>query len=476
MGKKQLQRKYSSMSFDDSNHGCMPDIFHILYFHQWHNVKRMLPHKKHSPGRQPGGLKSSKMDQNIPNTIEAEESMDGEVDKLLFEEEMKETSPTNKKSGKAHIKTLIAKEISKEGDQKCRTKVFPAQVRLLRTYAFHHLEPLDDGSFEDIREKGDSPRINHRQYNVTNTGVNKLVPVMLKPPDTDSCSEKSEVCETMNAGSDMGHNQVDELRTQLIQNHPLLRDKLDKGLLKQKYMDARDLIREDSLPQSKEFLDVLEVFQINKELFLKTLQEPDSSPTNEFQNVHISNAERELTKSGSFPVAYLSCKNNGRSSNLKNNLKEVKSFTKREGQLQTGSSLIDSSDDVITGLMADHDEQERLRTAETCKDSDYSLGSSHALKNQGDNPVVTNRFKNIKQRIKHATEGSGKEHHRISMDATLHKITIDRKHSKDGKKEMPDHWKKPTTDTDFKDSPSSSGSDSFVYALAEKLSNSHLTD
>ncbi|XP_042475839.1 uncharacterized protein LOC122057699 [Macadamia integrifolia] len=463
MGKKQLRREYSSMSF--SNRGCMSGIFHILYPHQWHNVKRMLPHKRHSAGRQPEGLESSKVDRNIPNTIEAQESIDGEVDRLLFDKKITETRTTNKKSGKHHIKTLIAEEMSEEDDQKRRTKVFPAQVRLLRTDSIHHLEPSDDRFFKDMTEKGNSPRIGHCQYNVRNTGVSKLVPVMPEPPETDASSKKCEVCGTMNAESNMGHAQVDELRRQLIQNHPLLWDKLDKGLSKQKYRDARDLIREDSLPQSKEFLNVLDVFQVNKELFMKILQDPDSSPADEFQNVQISNAERELTKSSSFPVAYLSYNNNVRPSNLKNNLRKIKSFTKREGQLQDGSSVIDSSDDIITGLMADRNKQEKVGTAEPSKDSDYSLGSSQALKNQGHNPGVTTRFKNIKQRIKHATEGSGKEHHRISMDATLHKITYGQKHTKDGKKEMSYNWKKPPTDTDFKDSPSSYGRDSSLYAL-----------
>ncbi|XP_043694675.1 uncharacterized protein LOC122645439 [Telopea speciosissima] len=222
-------------------------------------------------------------------------------------------------------------------------------------------------------------------------------------------------------------------------------------------MDAKDLIREALFPLSKEFSDVQEIFQANKELFLKILQDPDSSLAYQFQNVQISSAKRELTKSDSFPVAYLSCRNNVRSSKLKHKLREISSFTKPEGQLQARSSsaklaTTDSSDDTVTQpfpLMTDGNEKERMGTAEPGNVSGYSLGSSHELKNQ----VATNRLKSIKRRIKHAIRGSGKERHRISMDVIFHRIPYGRKHSKTGKKGMSDHWKELTTDSDYKDSP-----------------------
>ncbi|KAJ4977810.1 hypothetical protein NE237_008590 [Protea cynaroides] len=406
------------------------------------------------------GLKSSKMDQNIPNTIEARESMDGEVEELLIEEKMEETRPTTKICGEADIKTLIAEEMSKKDDHKRRPK-----LPLLRTDSIHHLEISDDRFLEDMRAKQDRSRIDPCLYNVSATGKSKVIPDILKPPETDTCSKEREVCGTMKAESELGRTQNDE-SMQLIQNNPLLQDKLNKGLLKKKYMDASDLITEDSLPQTKEFLDVLDVFQVNKELFFKVLQDPDSSSENNFQNVQNSNANTELTKSGSFPITYLS-RNNASSSNIKNNLKEIIPFTKQERQLQAGRSPTKLTKSGSFPMMADGNEQERLGTAEPCKDSGCSLGSSHALKNQGDNPVVTNRFKNNKQRIKQAIKDSGSDHHRISMDATLHKITYGHNHSKDGKKEISDHWKKPTTNTDFKDSPSSYGSGSSLYALSQ---------
>ncbi|XP_043694674.1 uncharacterized protein LOC122645438 [Telopea speciosissima] len=107
------------------------------------------------------------MDQDIPNTIAEEESMDAEVNKLLIEEKMTGTSPTNKKSSKAHIKTLIAEEMSKEDDHECQTSAFPAQLQLMRTDSIHHLEPSNDGCFEDMRVNGKSPRIDPNQYNAS---------------------------------------------------------------------------------------------------------------------------------------------------------------------------------------------------------------------------------------------------------------------------------------------------------------------
>ncbi|XP_042511840.1 uncharacterized protein LOC122086974 [Macadamia integrifolia] len=465
---KQLHHKCSSLAFEDRNRGCMSNVFHILDFHQWHNVKKMLPYKRHGAGRHSGGLKYAKMDQNIPNTIEAQESMDAEVNKLLIQEKMTVSSPTNKKSSNAHIKTLIAEEMSKEYDHKCQTSALPAQLQLLRTDSFHHLEPSNDGCCEDMRVNGESPRIDPNQYNASSV-ASKLVPDMLKPPETDFCSEQCEVCGIMRAVKSFGDIQVDELVMQLIENHSHLQDMLDMGMPK-KHMDAKDLIREALFPQSKEFPDVMEISQVNKELFLKILQDPDSSLVNQFQNIQISSAKRELTKSGSFPVAYLSCRNNVRSSKLKHKLSEIGSFTKREGQLQAGSSpaklpTADSSDDTFTQpfpLMTDGNKQERMGTAEPGNVSGY-----YELKNQGDRRVVTNRLKNFKRRIKHAIRGTGKERHRISMDAIFHRIPYGRKHSKDEKKDMSDHWKELTTDRDCKGSPSSYRSESPVYALGK---------
>ncbi|KAJ4971306.1 hypothetical protein NE237_004405 [Protea cynaroides] len=411
---KHVHRRYSSVTFEHSHPGCMSGVFHILHFHKWHHVKKMLPHKRHGSGRHSGGLKSSKMDQNIPITIEEQESMDAEVDKLLIDEKMTGTNPTNKKFGKSLAKTQIDEEMSKEDDHRCLTSAFPAQ--LLRTDSIHHLEPSSDGCFGDMKANDESSRIDPNQYNARSSAESKLVPVMPNPPETGFCSKQSEECGTVNTLNNVGHVQVDELGMWLTKNHSLHQDKLDNGMSK-KYMDAKDLIRGDLFPQSKEF--------------------------------------RELTKSGSFPVAHLSTKQEGRSQSV---------------SWPTEVTTADSSDDTVTQpfpLMTDGTEQERLGTAQPGEVSGYSLGSSQELKNQGDNRVARNRFKNIRQRIKHAIKARGKEHQRISMDAIFHKIPSGRKHSKDVKKEMSDIWKEPGTDADCKDSASSYGNDNRLYSLGK---------
>lgn len=48
---RHLERTLSGAQFEGSHPGCMWGIFHILDYHHWHYVKKILPHNKHSGGR-----------------------------------------------------------------------------------------------------------------------------------------------------------------------------------------------------------------------------------------------------------------------------------------------------------------------------------------------------------------------------------------------------------------------------------------
>lgn len=45
---KRIQRQGSNLQFNKNVPGCFWTIFHTVDHHRWHNVKKMLPYKKHS--------------------------------------------------------------------------------------------------------------------------------------------------------------------------------------------------------------------------------------------------------------------------------------------------------------------------------------------------------------------------------------------------------------------------------------------
>ncbi|KAF8395118.1 hypothetical protein HHK36_019059 [Tetracentron sinense] len=473
----QLQRKHSGVSFEKDHPGCMWGIFHIFDYHQWCNVKKMLPHKRHGGGRHTGGTESPEMNLNVTDTGEAHECMDAEVDHFLTEENMVEPYSTNKKSGKACMKALISEEMSKEEDCKHQISAFPARSLLPQTVSIHHLEPSNHNILDEVSTNVENPRTNLHQNNANTSAIRTWDPPVLKAPEVSvDCNIRCEVCGTTNTVNYLGHNHIDEHRKQLLEMHEFLQEKLDKAKkasLKQKSINGKELIGDVSLHQSKEFLDALEIFSVNKELFLKILQGRDSAPVHHFPSLQASNAKMGLTKLGSFPVADSSGRSD-RSSKLKHQQKEIRSLTKCE-EKQAGNSVpkllvSESSEDIYAKsmtLMAGDIVGGILKPDQGSSGvgDNSSLGSPCQLKNQGENQVVIKHFKDIKERIKHAIGKSRKESHRISMDAIFHRIPYGRMLYKDTKK-MADQWKETAIDRDDKDSPRSSyESDGSISAL-----------
>ncbi|KAF8402908.1 hypothetical protein HHK36_011000 [Tetracentron sinense] len=428
------------------------------------------------------GIGSPEMNLIVPDTGEAHECLDAEVDNFLTEEKMAEANPTNRKSGKACMKALIAEEMSKEEDRKRRIPAIPARSRLLRTDSIHHLEPSNLDLRSEISTNVEIPRIDLHRNHANTSAVSTWDPPLLKAPEEPvACSKRCEVCDTMNTMNDLGHDQLDEPGRHLLEKHTLLRVKLDKAeqaWLKQKSINGNEIIGDVKLHQSKEFLNALEVFNVNKELFQKILQDPDSALAHHFHGLQVSKAKLGLTKSGSFPVPDPSGRRSIRSRKLKYKQMEIGSLVKREEKLEAGNSASmlaasESSEDIYVksaALMVGNTvgcipKQDQGSSGSA---DNSSLGSPRQLKNRGENQVVINRFKDIKQRIKHAIRESRKESQWISMDAIFHRIPYGRRFYKDMKKETVNQWKDPVMDRDDKDTPRRSyQSDGIISALGK---------
>lgn len=141
------------------------------------------------------------------------------------------------------------------------------------------------------------------------------------------------------------------------EKHGVFKNKFNRTLMNQKPMSQKHHNKEVSYDhQVKEGVDVLEIFKVNKDLFLDILQDPEVGISQQYFPGNQTSKTVKLVKSGSFPgspqTRYL------RSSTLEHKQNEFWSFRKAEKSVPQGSD------------------------------------------SQRWNHLVMNRFKDIKQRIK----------------------------------------------------------------------------
>lgn len=440
--RKHMRRKHSAAAFENAHPGCMWGILQVLDYHHWRHVKKMLPLRRHGGGRRSEGNII-----DIQNDGKIAEHVDAEMNHSIAEEKMTESSPATKSSMKARIKARIAEEVSKRKGQHHRSSTYPTQSQLTRTDSIHHLEPSDQDPLAEFFFSILSPRIapqGDENSHATCT-PDPLPPQASEEPD--SSMTKCDVCNTMFTVNHLGHKHTDaEHGKQLAENETLLQEKLDEAkqaLLEQKLKYATEHARDAPLYQSKEFLDALDIVNVNKELFLKTLKDQGSPLAHPIRGRRAFNKKIGLTKSGSFPVGGVSDIRTITASGpneTNHKLKQVKSLVRE------GKSEVDIQANISEKLMPLID-QNRVNQANS---ETASPGSPLQLSNGTESQVARKRFKGLKQRIKHVIRESRKEKGRITMDAVLHKIPYGRKFSKDAKKEIPDQWKE---DRDGKDSP-----------------------
>ncbi|XP_058111125.1 uncharacterized protein LOC131254136 [Magnolia sinica] len=409
---KRLEREYSTLQFEKAYPSCMRGIFNFFDFHQRLHIKKMLSDKKYGNRRHGGGDKTPRTKLNVSATGEADTSMDEEEDSCLIEDKTKDSSPS-KQSGRPRIKTLIAEEMSKEKPQKRRTPSFSA--RLLRTESIHY----SDYDPDEKSSVGESPRIGLHSHENSPSMSKAHNPILPTPPENLILSNhQCEVCGARNGGSYSDHSQLDVPATHL----------LEKQVLLEKLLEAKEALLMHN--QSKEFLEALQIFNANRELLLKILQDPNSILENHLQASHTG--EVVLTKCGSFPGANLPGRNNPELVKHNHKQGEIWSILKQERKVQSQNSLLQ----LNNGNSSDSNSSKSMPLA---VDADGGTGleslpgSTHELKKQKDNGVVLNRFKDIKQKLKHAIRESKKERLRISMDGILHRIPYGRKPSKDAK-------------------------------------------
>ncbi len=388
--------------------------------------------------------------------------------KALISEEI--STPESKGSVKARLKALISEEISKQKGRHHRSSSCPTRSHLMRSDSIHHLQHPDLDTLTDFELDDGSPRTVHQKHESSSftSTLDPLPLVSCEDPITrnNGCEE----CGTMFTGDCLEHNLLDEYRKQPTENHTLFQEKLDdaKHMLEQKLIHAKELTTDASL-QKKEFLDALDIINVNKNFLLKFLQDPDSPLAQHFHNQQAFSAKMGLTKCESLPLAGSTGGRGSGPSKLKHMQEGIESHAKEKKKFHVGSQSQKSdeskySGDFVKQLMPYKTEYEadgilkpNKNTAEFPNNS--SLGSVHQLKNRSEireNQVVVKRFKDLRQKIKHVIKESRKERHRITMDAILHKIPHGCEFSEERKKEIFNQLKDPAMNREGKYSPGSS--------------------
>ncbi|XP_044505315.1 protein TRM32 isoform X3 [Mangifera indica] len=185
-------------------------------------------------------------------------------------------------------------------------------------------------------------------------------------------NQKADLGDSVNVEDNLGEYQLSEMEEKVMANSK-----------SQKMMDSKQL---------KEYVDVLEIFKVNKEQFLKIFKESDIGVSENSPGQQISNKKAKLTKSGSFPVADPSRLRNLRPSTIEH--KQNETWTSPKEKLLVCSTK--KGDD-------------NGGSAVKQKANTNSQGSSQASSHQKWKKLLTGYFRGRKQRIKHAVKENKKE-------------------------------------------------------------------
>ncbi|KAJ4725818.1 protein TRM32-like [Melia azedarach] len=231
-----------------------------------------------------------------------------------------EQNPTKVGPIDKRIKALITEEMSKEENHSHWFLGYPAQSKFQRTNSIHHLEPSDYRLGKINGEWANPIIILHKNASTSASGLQ--FPSLEKTTGRlVSRNQKCDFCDSVNVEGSLGQS----LRSG--KHRQVKFDKVVETLKNESEMDAKQLNREIFHHQVKEYADVLEIFKVNKELFLKILQDPDDGVS---PGQQISNRKVRLTKSGSFPVADMSRVRYLRPSTLERKQNETWAFPKVE--------------------------------------------------------------------------------------------------------------------------------------------------
>nr|KJB10994.1 hypothetical protein B456_001G235600 [Gossypium raimondii] len=192
---------------------------------------------------------------------------------------------SNKKGNVTPMKMLLAQEMSKDVESKCNPPNVVAKLMGLDALPRRQ----HNSSAQRCRFKGSS----------RHSSCHSEIPVESWEQDQSFPDEQMQCevspCEVLNKYKDVYEIWQQSPRTTYSRDSSPKKGRYSDNanenkmaLVRQKFMEAKHLVTDEKLRQSKEFQDALEVLSSNRELFLKFLEEPNSTFSQHLNNFRCS--------------------------------------------------------------------------------------------------------------------------------------------------------------------------------------------
>ncbi|MQL80020.1 hypothetical protein Taro_012486 [Colocasia esculenta] len=440
------KHKSSKLSGGGVVPGCWWGILHSFDIQERLHLRRLIGHRRSTNRSGAEGIKLEKA--HVRLSPYGDEDYITEAEKNI--PVAYRSDSTKEDSGKAQVRRVISQENSK---QRCmpkkkgqKKKANPFSSQLSRTISIHHMECDDYVCPEDPINDNKVQETLLPSHNFGSSTSNKHLSLSPKTAKEVNQGKRCEVCGMLTSdGKYFGEKQIDVLGHRLVENQVLLLEKIKEvknKLLEHQTSGGKGVFARDvALDHPKDFLETLELLNVNRELLLKFLHEQRITANGYTRGQESSSTRRILNKSGSFPGAGFTVRTSSpfdpkcsRDETSFSKKKETRSGTENSQAPSTiDSTETDKSQVVVDTLKPVSNVQ---GVDETASNSEWPSSFPHVMKSQKDNEAAVYRFKDIKQRVKDIIKENKEERHRISMDGVLHKIPYGRKVSQ----EKPSPW------------------------------------
>ncbi|XP_010920593.1 uncharacterized protein [Elaeis guineensis] len=432
---KLLQRQNSDLAYQKKCSGCLWGFRQFFDFHQRLRIRKMLTDRNHGDGKSYAGIETPKS--LVPSTVKKHDIVKSETNILIGNK----GNTTKRRRSKGHMRALFFKTLARKQNEKWKTS--PVTRQLLRTISIHHLECDDYVLHDEVTSDNEPSTIELSPHESDSSAASKHVPLSPSGSDGPIFGKMSE-CRAMNTVNHVDDNLVYELGDHSVEKQGRLVEKINganESLSKQKHVDAKRLGR-DAVIQSSFFINSLELFRTDRDLFIKLLEDQNFVQENFLWCRHSSSTKKLLTHSSSFPRAGLSGGKAG-PSRRNHKWKESELFVNQEKKSQLGntpsisSTMSKGAMTSKAGIKVDilKSEFATMDASVVGSSSEVLPGSTHELKSQRDHGTVLNHFKDLQQRTENVVNKNRKANHRISMDGILHKVPYGQKVTEDVMKE-----------------------------------------
>ncbi|URE12443.1 hypothetical protein MUK42_04160 [Musa troglodytarum] len=403
----QLLQHQDSNALCDKNHtGCVWSLLQYFDYHQHLPANKSPEDKNYGDAEHAGSTEYSRL--YVPSISNQHDKSYREANSRVIK----------RNSGKA-LRDLILKNLFRKLHRK--QKMLPVTPRLLRTFSIHHLECNDYVLPEEMSAESEIEVLEAQETDSLQSS--EEAPLMAK-------DIKCQVCGSVDIVKNVGQDRLVELGDHLTENKTILVEKLHaarEAFLKQKQLVAKGIGTDEAL-QCKACTTMFELFNAHRDLFSKIMEDPNSVLEIHSQGLHQSNANKLLTKVGSFPLLRSPRRRNGQSAQVKHNQisgvhfvnEEVKSpLEKRSVSKSIDADLqaVPSSAGINVDMLKS--ESAVLNDYGVDPDSEF-LPTSHEMENCTVHGTHLNSLVDI-------THENRNENHRISLDGFLHKIPYGQK-------------------------------------------------